>query len=190
MRQMNDGANSKEKQEFVRLVGNKVESQELARQTPEAEQSAKACDELSKRILGVIDEADSIEDLIYCEMVLQTLDRLSATSQRDKNSIENAQKEYRQLSETITQMRENPDEYFRANKALKGTDGDFRKLPRGRIQHIYSNVSRMQNRAAFATNEERKVWDARIKLAEKTVDMLRAMHKALVKEYESRYFPE
>jgi hypothetical protein len=48
----------------------------------------------------------------------------------------------------------------------------------------------MQDRAAFAPDEERKVWDARIKLARKTVDMLRAMHKVLVKEYENRYFPE
>ncbi len=190
MRRMNGSVNSKKGQKYFQLVSMNIDSQKRMRQTPEAEQAAQASSNLANQILEEIDEVKSIEDLIHCEMMLQTLDSLSATSQHDKSSIENAKGEYRQLSETVAQMRENPDEYFRANKALKGTGGDVRKLPRGRIQHIYSNITRMQDRAAFAPDEERKVWEARIKLARKTVDMLRAMHKALVKEYESRYFLE
>ncbi len=185
MRQMNNDVNSKEGRRFLQRVGRKIELQKRMRQTSEAKQAAKASDDLAKRIFESIAEAESIEDLIHYEMVLQTLDQLSAQNQHDQSSIENAQREYRQLSETVTQMRENPDEYFRANVAFRDTGGDFRKLPRGRIQHIHANIARLQNRATFAADDERGVWEARIKLAEKTMEMLRAMHKKLAKEHES-----
>ena len=190
MRRMNGSVNSKEGHEFLQLVNWKIEFQKRVWQTPEAGQAVQASSNLANRILEAVDKAKSIEDLIHYEMVLQTLDRLSATSQHDKTSVQNAEREYRQLSETVTQMRENPDEYFRANKALRDTGGDFRKLPRGRIQHIHANIARLQNRATFAPDDDREVWEARIKLAEKTLDILRVMHKRLVKEYESKNFPE
>ena len=190
MRQMTGDLNSKEGRAFLHLVDHKIELQKLMRKTPEAEQAAKASDELANRIREATDAAKSIEDLIHYEMVLQTLDRLSAKSPHDITSVENAQREYRQLSETIAQMRENPGEYFRANKALRDTGGDVRKLPRGRVQHIHANVARLQNRATFAADEDREVWQARTKLAEKTADMLRAMHRSLVKEHERGNNPE
>lgn len=190
MRRMNGNVSTKEGRQFLRLVSRDIASHERMRQTPEAKQAEQTSGDLAKRILEVIEDAKSVEDLIHYEMVLQTLDRLSAKDRHDKSSVANAERDYRQLSETVAQMRENSDEYFRANVALRDTGGDFRKLPRGRIQHIHANVARMQNRAAFASDEERVVWEARIKLAEKTVEMLRAMHKKLVKEYESKNSPE
>lgn len=185
MRRMNGNVTSKEGREFYQLVFDKTESQKRMRQTPEAKKAIKNSDDLAKRILDATDAAESIEDLIHYEMVLQDLDKLSAQSQQDQASIANAQRDYRQLSETVAQMRRNPREYLRANIAFRDTGGDIRKLPRGRIQHIHANIARLRNRTTFAPEEERGVWDARIKLADRTIALLRAMHKKLVNEYES-----
>ncbi len=154
------------------------------RQTPEAQKAARVSNTLTGRILDATEKAKSVEELIHYEMVLQKLDLLSTTGKRDKASVKNAQRDYRQLSETVSQMRENPAEYFRANVAFRDTHGDFQIMPRGRIQHITINVARLQNRAAFAYDDEQKVCEARIALAGKTIALLRSMHKALVKEHD------
>jgi hypothetical protein len=162
---------------FLRLATRNIDAQNRMRRTPEAEEVVKASGALAKSILQAVECAETIEELIHYEMVLQRIDELSAQSQQDKTSIENAQRDYRQLSETVAQMRRNPSEYFRANIAFRDTSGDFRKLPRGRVQQIHANVARLRNRASFAPEEERNVWDARLKLAAKTEEMLRALHK-------------
>ena len=182
MRRMNGNATSKEGKGFFRFARREIESLEKMRRTPEARNAAQASSELVKSILDATDKARTIEDLIHYEMVLQSLDLLSARSQRDKTSVENAQRDYVQLSQTVAQMRESPAEYFRANIAFRGTDGGFRKMPNGRIQHINANIARMQNRAAFAYDDEQKVCEARIALAGKTIALLRSMHEALVKD--------
>ncbi len=188
MRRMNDNASSKEGHAFLQLVQKNIESQERMRQTLEAERAALGSRELVDRIVAATDKAKTIEDLIHYEMVLQKLDLLSATSQRDKASVKNAQSDYRQLSETVAQMRETPAEYFRANIAFRGTGGDFRKLPKGRVQHITINIARLQERAAFAYDDEQSVCRARIAL--KTISLLRAMHEKLVKSREDGNIPE
>ncbi len=175
---------------FFRLVALGIESLEEMRQTPEAKKAIQTRNALANLILETVERSETIESLIHCEAVLQQLDERSAHSKQDKSSIENAQRDYRQLSATVAQMRRNPDEYFQANIALRDTGGDFRKLPRGRIQQIHANIARLRNRAAFAPEEEVHIWEARIQLAEKTAEMLRTMHKQLVKEYERRNFPE
>lgn len=190
MHRMNDAADSEEGHDFFRFVRRKIESVGKMRRTPEAKKAERAGCDLANRICKAAEKAESIEDLIHYEMVLQKLDLLSAKSPRDKSSVENAQRDYRQLSETIGQMRENPAEYFRANISFRDTRGDFRKLPKGRIQHISINVARMQDRAAFAAEDDQSVCEARIKLAGKTIAMLRAMHKELVEEREREEAPE
>lgn len=185
MRRMNDDVKSKEGKEFFLFAHRKIDSLEKMRRTPEAKEAAQASSELANRILEAMDNAKSIEDLIHYEMVLQKLDLFSARTQRDKTSVRNAQRDYQQLSQTVSQMRENPAEYFRANIAFRGTHGDFRKMPRGRIQHITINVARLQERAAFAYDDEQNVCEARIKLAKKTIASLRTLHEKLVKEREA-----
>lgn len=186
MSQLNDGEKSSEWLSFFQLVSRKIELRDRMMQTPEAGQAIQASDDLSSRILEVIDSAETIEKLIHYEMILQNLDRLFAQSQQEQNSIDNAQREYRQLSDTVAQMRRNPEEYFQANIAFRETGRDFRKLPRGRIQHIHSNITRLRNRATFAPEEDRMMWEARIKLADKTIDVLRSMHRSLVKKYDGK----
>ena len=183
LKRMNDSVTSGAGRRFLRLATRNIDAQNRMRRTPEAEEVVKASGALAKSILQAVECAETIEDLIHYEMVLQRIDELSAQSQQDKTSIENAQRDYRQLSETVAQLRRNPNEYFRANMAFRDTAGDFRKLPRGRVQHIHANVARLRNRASFAPEEERNVWDARLKLAAKTEEMLRALHKSKIKEY-------
>lgn len=186
MNRMNGNMGTETEIVFYQLVSRVIEFQEAVRQTPEAEKLIQTRDTLAERILEATDNAGTIEDLIHCEMALQRLDERSAQSKQDKTGIENAKRDYRQLLETVAQMRRNSDEYFRANMAFRETGGDFRKLPRGRVQQIHANIARLRNRSSFASEEERNIWDARIKLAEKTGEMLRAMHKSKAKEYEQR----
>lgn len=190
MNRMKGSVNTKKGRKFLRLVSHSVKTQELMRRTPEAKEAILARNDLAEGIQEAIEDAGAIEDLIHYEMTLQQLDRLSAQSQEDENSIGNAERDYRQLAETVEQMRRNPEEYFRANIALRGTGGDFRKLPRSRIDHIHANITRMRNRATFVPDEEREIWEARIQLASKTIEMLRAMHKRLVQEYEDKTEPK
>ncbi len=186
MSRRHDSVDGEADYKFFRLVALGIESLEEMRQTPEAKKAIQSRNALANLILEtVVERTETIESLIHCEAVLQQLDERSARSKQDKTSIENAQRD-----STVAQMRRNPDEYFQANVALRDTGGDFRKLPRGRIQQIHANIARLRNRAAFAPEEEVNIWEARIQLAEKTAEMLRAMHKQLVKEYESRHFPE
>lgn len=184
MSRMNGSLNSKMGREFLRLTSHSDELQEEMRQTPEALKAIEARHELAKGILEAVDNARRIEDLIQYEMMLQRLDIPSAQSQQDKTGVENAQRDYEQLARTVEQLHRNPEEYFLANIALKDTGGDFRKLPRGRVQQIHSNIARLRNRASFALDEERGVWDARVKLAEKTEEMLRTLHKNKARDYE------
>lgn len=186
MNRMNGNEDSDAGRRFFRLASRHIDAEKKMRQTPEAKQVEKSRNTLVESVLNAIDSAETIEDLIHYEMVLQRVDELSAHSPQDKASIKNAQRQYWQLSETIAQMRRNPYEYFRANISLGGTDGDFRKIPRSRIQHIHSNVTRLRNRASFAFEEERTIWNARLKLAKKTEEMLRALHKSLAEKYEQR----
>lgn len=186
MNRMNGNENSDAGRRFFRLASRHIDAEKQMRQTPEAKQVEKSRNTLAESVLNAIDSAEAVEDLIHYEMVLQRVDELSAQSPQDKASIKNAQRQYWQLSETVAQMRRNPYEYFRANMALGGTDGGFWKIPRVRIQHINSNVTRLRNRASFALEEERNFWNVRLKLAEKTKEMLRTLHKSLAEEYEPK----
>lgn len=176
--------NDKVQGDFARLVGSGIDFLKAMRQTPEAKSVIENRNELADRILHAIGQAETLEDLIEYEVALQRLDEYSAHDPQDITSIQNAQRDYRQLSETISQIRRNPEEYLRANMGMHDTGGDIRKMPRGRIQQIYSNTTRLRNRAAFSPVEERQLWDARVLLAEKTVDMLRGMHDASVEKQE------
>jgi hypothetical protein len=170
---------------FVQLVLMGVEAISAMRQTPEAQKAIQNRNDLARSILEAAEQSETIEELIHCEVVLQQLDEHSAHDPQDLTSIRNAQRDYRQLMETVAQMRRNPEEYLRANMGF----GDVRELPRGRIQQVLSNLTRLRNRAAFSPEEERQIWDARIRLAEKTAEMLRGMHRFCVEEYETKILP-
>ncbi len=189
MNRMSDSGGSKASRDFLRLVVFGAEFQRAMRKTPEARKVIDNRNKLTDRILKAVEQAETIEDLIEYEVALQRLDEYSAHDPQDIASIQNAQRDYRQLSETISQMRRNPEEYLRANMGMHDTGGDIRKMPRGRIQQIHSNATRLRNRAAFSPEEERRLWDARILLAEKTADMLRGMHDALVEKHEQQHLP-
>ncbi len=183
MSRMNNSLNTKMARQMLELVLESIDSQEITRTSPEAENVAQAQRALAAEITRTISESRTIEELIHCEMVLQRLDKSFAGTKRDVTSIENAERDYRQLAETIEQMRSSAEAYFKANLSIREVGGDARKMPRGRgLQQISANKARMQNRASFAPEEQRIVLDARIKLAEKTEGMLRTLHVNLVKE--------
>lgn len=172
-------------QTFIRLVLLGAESIEAMRRTPEAIIAIQTRNDLARSILEAVGQAETIEELIHCEVMLQRLDEYSAHDPQDLTSIKNAQRDYRQIIETVSQMRRNPEEYLRANMGF----GDVRELPRGRIQQVLSNLARLRNRAAFSPEEERQIWDARTRLAEKTAEMLRTMHRNVVEEHVQKIIP-
>lgn len=158
-----------------------------ARQTPEAQKARDATENFSATIYNAIDNAKTVEDLVNLEMALQEIDKTQTSSEKDMTGIENAQRDYRQLAATVEQMRRTPQEYFEANLSMKETAGDFKKMPRSRgLQQISGNKTRMQNRSSFAHEDDRKIWDARIVLADKTEAMLKTLHNNLAKNYERR----
>ncbi len=151
-----------------------------ARQTPEAKEAQERHAQFAELIAKLMHNAKTVEDLLYIEKLLQDIDTLQAVTPHDQTSIENAKRDYRQIAATIDQMRRAPNEYFKANQSMKETGGDFRKIPRSRgLQQISGNKARLQNRASFAVEDERKVWEARIALAGKTEEMVQTLHKNL-----------
>lgn len=185
MNRMSGKKSSRANNDFARLVALGNTLQGVMRETPEAKKVIKNREDLADRILEAINQAEAIEDLIEYEVALQRLDEYSAHDPQDLTSIRNAQRDYGQLVETIAQMRRNPEEYLRANMGF----GDARELPRGRIQQVLSNLTRLRNRAAFSPEEERQMWDARMRLAEKTAEMLRTMHRIVVEEHDQKIIP-
>lgn len=163
----------------------------LAAESKQAEaamlQSAKGRENKRKKrkfaeaILKAMEDATTVEELVYTELFLQSLDRENAVTTKDKTSVANARREYAQIVETIEQMRQSPAEYFKANLSLQETGGDFRKMPRSRgLKQINGNITRLQGRDSFSDAYNRLLWMARIALARKTASMLRALHKTLV----------
>ncbi len=186
MNRMNNNLTTKLARHMVPLLANSIELQGKMRRSYEAQKAIESQNTLAREILQATDDAKTIEDVIHCEMVLQRLDKTLAQTERDRTGIENAERDYKQLAETVQQMRKDPEAYFRANLSIRETGGDFKKIPRSRgLQQISANKARMQNRASFAPEEQRNVWEARVKLAEKTEGMLRTFHNNLVKNRES-----
>ncbi len=137
---------------------------------------------LSEEILAAVKKSKTIEELIKHEMALQKLDLLLAQTDQDRTSIANAQRDYQQLLRTVKQMRRNTEEYFEANMSLRETGGDIAKIPASRgLKQLAANKARLQNRAAFASDEQRSVWEARAVLAGKTAERLHSLHGDLVK---------
>jgi hypothetical protein len=155
-----------------------------ARQTPEAREAREKQEQLAQLIAQSAESAKTVEDLIYIERSLQDIDTLQAVTPHDQTGIANAKREYRQIADTVDQMRRAPDEYFKANQSMKETGGDFKKIPRSRgLQQISGNKARLQNRASFAVADERKVWEARIALADKTEGMVKTLHRNLAANF-------
>lgn len=170
-----------EEDEFLFVALTAANAAHKMRESSVAKRAARRNYEFAEFILGKIEQAEEIEDLIRFEMLLQKNDILIAQTDSDRQSIKNAQKEYRQLIITIGQMREDPDGYFLANLSLKETDGDFRKLPKSRgPQQINANRARLQNRAMFSGDDQRAIWEARVAMAVRTVYLLLELHKKLV----------
>ena len=183
MSRMNNNLNTKIARQLVPWLADSIEAQEKMRRSPEAKMAIERQNELAEAILRAIDDARTVEDAIHTEMVLQRLDKSLAQTERDRTGIENAERDYRQLAETVEQMRGDPEAYFKANLSIRETGGDFRKIPRSRgLQQISANKARMLNRASFAPEEQRNVWEARAGLAGKTESMLRAFHNTLVRD--------
>lgn len=185
MRRMNNRLDNKNARNLVELMSATVRSRNNMRQTPEAVEAIENDKRLAVFITASMDKANSVEELIRQEMVLQRLDRSLAQSEQDKSSIENAERDYRKLAKIVDQMRRSPAEYFEANLSLRETRDDFRKIPRARgPEQINANKARLQNRALFAPEEQRAVWKARIALADKTMTMFRTLHDILAKNHE------
>ena len=137
-------------------------------------------EELANTILKAMEDAKAVEELVYTELFLQTLDKEEAVTAKDKTGVENARRDYAQIVETIEQMRKSPAEYFKANRSIQETGGDFRKMPRSRgLKQISGNIARLQGRNSFADAYTRLVWNARIEMARKTASMLKALHNHL-----------
>ncbi len=135
---------------------------------------------LANTILKAMEDAKAVEELVYAELFLQTLDKEEAVTAKDKAGVENARRDYAQIVETIEQMRKSPAEYFKANLSIQETGGDFRKMPRSRgLKQISGNIARLQGRDSFADAHNRLVWTARIAMARKTASMLKALHNHL-----------
>jgi hypothetical protein len=140
--------------------------------------------EEAQRILAANEKFDVIEDMIVFEQALQKGDFLKATSNEDRNSIRAAQRSYEQLSKTIAQMRKTPDAYFEFVMGHKDTRGDPRKIVKGNsLDFIAGNITRMQNRKQFVPESEKEVWDARIAMAKKTIDMFKTLHDNLAANF-------
>ena len=186
MRRMNNRLDNKNARNLVELMSATVQARSNMRQTPEAVEAIENDKRLAAFITASMDKANSVEELIRQEMVLQRLDRSLAQSEQDKSSIENAERDYRKLAKIVDQMRRNPAEYFEANLSLRETRDDFRKMPHARgPEQINANKARLQNRALFAPEEQRAVWKARVKLADKTMTMFRTLHDTLAKNHEN-----
>ncbi len=132
MRRMNNRLDNKNARNLVELMSATVRSRNNMRQTPEALEAIENDKRLAVFITASMDKANSVEELIRQEMVLQRLDRSLAQSEQDKSSIENAERDYRKLAKIVDQMRRSPAEYFEANLSLRETRDDFRKIPRAR----------------------------------------------------------
>lgn len=141
----------------------------------------------AQEIRDILGKAQSIEDLIFLEQSLQKLDLLKAKTPQDKSSISASQKSYTQLSKTLAHMRSTPDSYFHMNMGHKDTGGDPEKIVTGNsLDFIAGNITRMQNRASFSPDSERDVWDARIAVARKTIDLFKNLHKTLAGDFEKK----
>lgn len=175
---------------FISLTGlaseslkthSKLEQSRLGRE-------ARAADhDFSAKIRDILGNAKTIEDLIFLEQSLQKLDLLKAKTPQDKSSISASQKSYTQLSKTLAHMRSTPDSYFHMNMGHKDTGGDPEKIVTGNsLDFIAGNITRMQNRASFSPDSERDVWDARIAVARKTIDLFKNLHKTLAGDFEKK----
>ena len=153
------------------------------RATPQAKEYREKQEILAQRILKAVNTAKRIEDLVYLEMALQEMDREQAQTEQEQGSIDKAQRDYRELVHAIDQMRTAPNEYMKANLSI--TSQNITKMPEARgPAKIRGNLVRLQNRAMFSNEEDRKVWDARIALAGKTASLLQELHKNLAATFE------
>jgi hypothetical protein len=179
---------------LLRLAGNFAASAsnmdsrlQQARETPEMKAYRESRVNFANDIVTATENAKSVEALVYIEMLHQDIDERNAKTAKDKTSVENAKREYKQILETLGQMRKRPDQYFSANLSIKETRGDFKKMPRSRgLQQLDGNMTRLENRSSFASEEDLKVWDARIALVGKTKSMLKTLHNDLVAKYERK----
>ncbi len=175
----------KENRILATAVYRAISTTQEARKTPEMLEAIRQSEILAEEILAAMENSTSIEQLIEHEMSLQQLDTLLAQTDQDRSSIKNAQRDYQQLLRTVKQMRRNTLEYFEANLSLKEAGGDIGKIPGSRgLKQLAANKARLQNRAAFASEEQRSVWEARAILAGKTAERLNTLHTNLVKKLE------
>lgn len=158
-----------------------LEQSQLGRETREADH------EFAQQILDASGKAKSVEDLVFLEQSLQKIDMMKAKAEQDRNSIAASQKNYIQFSRTIEQMRKAPGSYLRLNMGHKDTGGDPEKIVKGNsLDFITGNITRMQNRASFSPESERDIWDARIAVARKTIELFQSLHRTLVKDFERK----
>lgn len=155
------------------------------RATPQARKYRSEQEALVAIIQNAMNSAKRVEDLIQLEMTLQEMDRDQAFTEQEQGSIDKAQTAYREIVHTVEQMRRSPEEYIRANLSI--TSQNIAKMPdvRGPMK-IRGNLARLQNRAMFAPEEDRQVWDARVSLANRTEGMLKELHKTLIAECEKK----
>lgn len=185
---MNSRHNPKLVQGLARRATTASEKYAVAELSPLVQEARQADRIFAQKILAAIDKAKSIEDLIYLEKTLQKLDLLRARNPEDRDSIIAAQKRYDQLSMTIEQIRTNPDTYIRLCMAnIKNVNSNPYRIPyENSIAFINGNVTRLRNRAAFAPDSERDIWEARIAAAERMVEMFKELHNAAAAEFDEK----
>lgn len=167
-------------QSLAATAANVAEAKTEMRATPEAAKYREEQGKLVAKITAATNSAKRIEDLIFLEMALQKMDMAQAQTEQEIGSIQKAQTAYQELLRTVDQMRRSPEEYSEANLSISSQEPE--KIPdvRGPAK-LRSNLARLQNRAMFATEEDRGVWEARVGLAHATGNIIKTMHKDALK---------
>lgn len=131
-----------------------------------------------------MEKGGSINSLIRQEMALQSVDRKLATTKDQIASIETAQRDYRQLCVYVGEMRREPLAYLRMAMGQPNTKGDYRVVPDSfGLKQLRSNRTRLKNRAIFASEDQRPILDARIKLARRSIARLKLAHEKLTEKH-------
>lgn len=159
-----------------------------AEQSPLVLEARKADDDFAEEILAAMQKVNTVEDAIFLEKSLQRMDLLRAKNEEDRDSITAAQKRYEQFGMTIELARKNPDSYIRLCMAnIKNKNASpYHILAENSIAFVNGNTTRLRSRAAFVPDSERGIWDARIALAEKTIELFTELHNSLADGFEEK----
>lgn len=185
---MNSKANRRIVLSLAAEATNSAQKYSKAEQSSPVREARQADRDFAQKILTAAEKAESVEELVFIEKSLQKFDLMKAKTPEDRSSIVASQKRYEQLGMTLEQMRKNPDGYIMLCMAnIKNANADpYKIMMDNSLSFINGNVTRMRNRASFASDSEREVWNARIIVAKKTAGLFRELHESLAAAFEQK----